>query len=159
MSGSGFKFGYTLTCDPSLNSLQTIKIIKIVKFIIKAEATWNCSWSLYLFKLDLGIDMDIADLAVEGFVLKAGTLGGGGIAVLQLGSGPRVSLDWPCTASGFQHSLVLWTCEESSHLSFKETGRFFCAHRDISNHDLIIMEKTRLTNVSSKVVLQYKFLI
>lgn len=51
--------------------------------------------------------MDIADLAVEGFVLKAGTLGCGGAAVLQLGSGSRVSLDWPCTASSFQHSLVL----------------------------------------------------
>lgn len=51
--------------------------------------------------------MDIADLAVEGFVLKAGTFGCGGTAVLQLGSGSGVSLDWPCTASGFQHGLVL----------------------------------------------------
>lgn len=51
--------------------------------------------------------MDVADLAVEGFVLKAGTLRCGGTAVLQLGSWSRVRLDWPCTASGFQHSLVL----------------------------------------------------
>lgn len=51
--------------------------------------------------------MDVTDLAVESFVLKAGTLRCGGTAVLQLGSGPRVSLDWPCTASGFQHGLVL----------------------------------------------------
>lgn len=51
--------------------------------------------------------MDVADLAVEGFVLKAGALRCGGSAVLQLGSGARVSLDRPCTASGFQHRLVL----------------------------------------------------
>lgn len=51
--------------------------------------------------------MDIADLAVEGFVLKARTLDTGGAAVLQLGSWSRVSLDRPGTASGLQHSLVL----------------------------------------------------
>lgn len=83
-------------------------MIKIAKFIIKEEATWKCSCRcLYLFKLDLRVDMDIADLAVEGFVLKAGTLRCGGTAVLQLGPRSRVRLDWPCTASGFQHSLVL----------------------------------------------------
>lgn len=90
------------------NSLQALKMIKIVQFIMKEEATWRCScWRLYLFELDLGVDMDVTDLAVESFVLKAGTLRCGGTAVLQLGSGPRVSLDWPCTASGFQHGLVL----------------------------------------------------
>ena len=51
--------------------------------------------------------MDIADLAVEGFVLQAGALESGGGAVLQLGTGSRVGLDWPGAAPSLQHCLVL----------------------------------------------------
>lgn len=61
----------------------------------------------YLFKLDLRVDMNITDLAVERFVLQAGTFESRGIVALQLGSGSRVSLDWPGAAPSLQHRLVL----------------------------------------------------
>lgn len=61
----------------------------------------------YLLELDLGVDVDIADLAVEGFVLQAGAFQSGGAAVLQLGSRSRVGLDWPGAAASLQHRLVL----------------------------------------------------
>lgn len=51
--------------------------------------------------------MDVADLAVEGFVLQAGALESGGGAVLQLGSRSRVGLDRPGAAPSLQHRLVL----------------------------------------------------
>lgn len=87
------------------------------------------SWCLHLFQLDLRVDVDVADLAVEGFVLQAGALRRGAAAVLQLGSGSGVSLDGPRSASGFQHGLVLGTWEESSRLWLEEAERFSCAHR------------------------------
>lgn len=63
----------------------------------------------YLFQLDLRVDVDVADLAVEGFVLQARALESRGAAVLQLGSGPRVGFDWASAAPGLQHCLVLGT--------------------------------------------------
>lgn len=66
-----------------------------------------CPLCLYLLQLDLRVDVDIADLAVEGFVLQAGALESGGGAVLQLGTGSRVGLDWPGAAPSLQHCLVL----------------------------------------------------
>lgn len=53
--------------------------------------------------------MDIADLAVEGFVLQARPLQSGGAAALQLGSRPRVGFDRAGAAPGLQHRLVLGT--------------------------------------------------
>lgn len=67
---------------------------------------------LYLFQLDLRVDMDVTDLAVEGFVLQAGALQSRGTAVLELSSRSRVGLDRPGAAPGLQHRLVLRTCEE-----------------------------------------------
>lgn len=66
-----------------------------------------CPLCFYLFELDLRVDMDITDLAVESFVLQAGALQCRAAAVLQLGSGSRVGLDWPSTAPSLQHRLVL----------------------------------------------------
>lgn len=60
----------------------------------------------YLFELDLRVDVDVTDLTVEGFVLQAGALQPGAAAVLQLGSGSRVGLDWPSPAPSLQHRLV-----------------------------------------------------
>lgn len=53
--------------------------------------------------------MDVADLAVEGFVLQARPLQSGGAAVLQLGPRPRVGFDRAGAAPGLQHRLVLGT--------------------------------------------------
>lgn len=61
----------------------------------------------YLFKLDLRVDMNITDLAVERFVLQARTFESRGVVALQLGSRSRVSLDWPGAAPSIQHRLVL----------------------------------------------------
>lgn len=63
----------------------------------------------YLFQLDLRVHVDIADLAVEGFVLQARPLQSGGAAALQLGSRPRVGFDRAGAAPGLQHRLVLGT--------------------------------------------------
>lgn len=65
------------------------------------------SLRFYLLQLDLRVDVDVADLAVEGFVLQARPLQPRGAAVLQLGSGSRVGFDWPGAAPGLQHRLVL----------------------------------------------------
>lgn len=67
------------------------------------------SLCLYLLKLDLRVDMDVTDLAVEGFILQARPLQPRGGAVLQLGSGSRVGFDWPGATPGLQHRLVLGT--------------------------------------------------
>lgn len=66
-----------------------------------------CLLCFHLFELDLRVDMDITDLAVEGFVLQAGALQCGAAAVLQLGAGSRVGLDRPGAAPSLQHRLVL----------------------------------------------------
>lgn len=60
-----------------------------------------------LFELDLRVDVDVTDLAVEGFVLQAGAFQSGRAAVLQLGSRSRVGFDRPGTTPGLQHRLVL----------------------------------------------------
>lgn len=46
-----------------------------------------------LFKLDLRVDVDVTNLAVEGFVLQAGALQCGAAAILKLASRSRVGLD------------------------------------------------------------------
>lgn len=66
----------------------------------------------YLFELDLRVDVDVADLAVEGFVLQARAFNSRRGTVLQLGSGSRVGLDGPRAAPGLQHCLVLRTCKD-----------------------------------------------
>lgn len=66
-----------------------------------------CPLCFYLFELDLRVDMDITDLAVEGFVLQAGPFYSRAAAVLQLGSGSWVGLDWSGTTPSLQHRLVL----------------------------------------------------
>lgn len=59
-----------------------------------------------LFKLDLRVDMDIADLAVEGFVLQAGALQSRAAAVLQLCSRSRVGFDRPSATTSLQHCFM-----------------------------------------------------
>lgn len=59
-----------------------------------------------LFKLDLRVDMDIADLAVEGFVLQAGALHSRAAAVLQLCSRSRVGFDRPSATTSLQHCFM-----------------------------------------------------
>lgn len=63
----------------------------------------------YLFQLNLRVHVDVADLAVEGFVLQARPFQSGGGTVLQLGSGSRVGFDWAGATTGLQHCLVLGT--------------------------------------------------
>lgn len=63
-----------------------------------------------LFKLDLRVDVDVTNLAVEGFVLQAGALQCGAAAILKLASRSRVGLDWPSATPSLQHRLVLRTC-------------------------------------------------
>lgn len=60
-----------------------------------------------LFKLDLRVDMDVADLAVEGFVLQAGAFQSRAAAILQLSSGSRVGFDRPGTTTSLKHCFVL----------------------------------------------------
>lgn len=66
----------------------------------------------YLFKLDLRVDVDITNLAVESFVLQTGALQYGAAAIFQLASRSRVGLDWPGAAPSLQHRLVLRTCKQ-----------------------------------------------
>lgn len=62
---------------------------------------------LYLFELDLRVDVDVADLTVEGFVLQTGAFDCESAAVLYLSSRSRVGLDGPVSTASLQHSLVL----------------------------------------------------
>lgn len=63
----------------------------------------------HLFELRLGVDVHVADLAVEGFVLQAcRRIGGGG--QLRLDSAPREGLDGSVAAAHLQHRLVFSAC-------------------------------------------------
>lgn len=60
-----------------------------------------------LFQLDLGVDVDVTDLAVERLVLQAGSLQSWVAAVLHFGSGSRVSFDWAGATASLQHRFML----------------------------------------------------
>lgn len=59
-----------------------------------------------LFELDLRVDVDVTDLAVEGFVLETRALQGGAAAVLQFSAGSGVGFDWSGAAPSLQHRFV-----------------------------------------------------
>lgn len=77
----------------------------------------------HLFELRLRVDVHVADLAVEGFVLEARRrIGRRG--QLGLDSAPREGLDGSVAAARLQHRLVFGACRrEKNSLTVSRSGR------------------------------------